>query len=139
MLYADLKTGIKLRCLTDKGCTKEDEIVEIYETEHGEYAYECPEGRHIIDFFNETDDHGRLLDYEVASGDVPILSQLIEALIIFKKYAGSDWVVYCTHEEMRVYIDTDKVSDFDKRLLGNLGFSADGDEEYFYSFEHGSC
>lgn len=66
------------------------------------------------------------------------LTELIEALTIFRKYGDPDYPTHCEHDEMTIVgIEPEDVSDEDKAQLERLGFFV-GDE-YFMSFKFGSA
>jgi len=69
------------------------------------------------------------------------MEDLIKALEIFKKYLKNpnDKIINCTHDEMGVCLDPDLVSIEDKKILETLGFLAEENEGYFFSYRYGSC
>lgn len=68
------------------------------------------------------------------------MEDLIRALQIFLKYANPKWPTHCEHDQLSIMgIDPSAVSDEDKAELERLGFEADEDEGYFYSFRFGSA
>jgi hypothetical protein len=70
------------------------------------------------------------------------MKDLIEALIIFAKYASDDHnPTNCEHDEFLVYagITKDMVSPEDKKRLGELDFFWSDDLDCWKSFRFGSC
>jgi hypothetical protein len=67
------------------------------------------------------------------------LSNLIEALNIFKKYGDPSHPTHCEHDELTICIDPSLVSKEDIERLDELGFFVDKDEECFKSFRYGSA
>ena len=69
-----------------------------------------------------------------------MLSELIEALNIFRKYGNPQYPTHCEHDVMQVCIDPADVSDEDKDKLNELGFFPDTEEgDCFRSFKFGSA
>lgn len=68
------------------------------------------------------------------------ISELIEALDIFKSYGDKLWPTHCEHDVLLVTVDPEVVSDKDKARLDALGFFV-GEEypECFTSFRFGSA
>ncbi len=66
---------------------------------------------------------------------------LIEALTIFHEYSKDSVAsTHCTHDELRVMIDPERVSDEDKARLKDLSFEPDDDiGECFLSYRFGSA
>lgn len=67
------------------------------------------------------------------------MKDLIEALTIFLKYGNPAYPTSCDHDILRVYINPEKVSQEDKKLLETLGFEVEEENDCFYSFRYGSC
>jgi len=67
------------------------------------------------------------------------MKDLIEALNIFLKYGNPSYPTHCEHDVMTVNINPELVSEDDKKILDDLGFFADEDEEDFKSYKFGSC
>lgn len=62
--------------------------------------------------------------------------ELIEAFEIFSKYTDEDYLLEAQHDEIRVSVNPEKVSEEDKERLEDLGFH-DGSHHYvpdFYYF-----
>lgn len=66
------------------------------------------------------------------------LSDLIEALTIFRKYGNPDYPTHCEHDVLMVCVDPAEVSREDLERLDDLGF-IEGEEEDFISFRFGSA
>lgn len=64
---------------------------------------------------------------------------LVEAFTIFAKYTKDSYITHCEHDVMYVNVLSEKVSEEDKKILAELGFSPTSDGEFFQSFRHGSC
>lgn len=67
------------------------------------------------------------------------MKDLIEALTIFLKYGDPKYPTNCSHDELYVDIEPDKVSEEDKKRLDELGFFPNDDNDGFISFRFGSC
>lgn len=67
------------------------------------------------------------------------MEDLIKALQIFLKYGNPAYPTGCEHDELRVYINPNEVSEEDKLSLEELGFSVDEDIGCFLSFKYGSA
>ena len=68
------------------------------------------------------------------------MENLIKALQIFMKYGNPDYPTRCEHDELFICgIDPETVSDEDKKLLEDLGFFVDDEQECFKSFRYGSA
>ena len=67
------------------------------------------------------------------------MANLIKALQIFLKYGNPRWPTNCDHDLLYVDIDSNKVSDEDKKELEVLGFFPSNEDDGFESFEFGSC
>lgn len=67
------------------------------------------------------------------------MDDLIEALVIFRKYTDERWPTHCEHDVMYVCVDPDAVSDADKAKLDELSFIPSDDEECFASYRFGSA
>ncbi len=71
------------------------------------------------------------------------MRDLIEALTIFLKYTDPEKPnvsdTNCEHDQLIVCIDPARVTSEDLARLDELGFSANEDDENFYSYRHGSC
>ena len=65
------------------------------------------------------------------------MNDLIKALQIFAKYTNDDKPTHCEHDEFRVYVAPDNVSQEDLVELDQLSFFPD-DSECFLSFRFGS-
>jgi hypothetical protein len=50
------------------------------------------------------------------------MDDLIKALTIFKKYTDSACPTHCEHDELRVMVSPDKVTEEDIKLLEELSF-----------------
>lgn len=66
------------------------------------------------------------------------MDDLIAALTIFRKYSDTKHPTHCEHDELRVEVDPDVVSDEDKRALEALSFTPTR-ENNFRSYRFGSC
>lgn len=73
------------------------------------------------------------------------MDDLIEALIILRKYGNPIRPTHCEHDELAVCINPNIVSEEDKKRLGELGFypyhyddDDDDDTPYFISYRFGS-
>jgi hypothetical protein len=64
---------------------------------------------------------------------------IIRACQIFKQYSNPDYPTHCEHDELMVFVDPSVVSKEDIDELEGLGFSANREEEYFFSYRFGSC
>lgn len=68
------------------------------------------------------------------------LTNLIEALEIFKKYGDPEWPTHCSHDLLTICgISPEDVSQADKDRLDELGFFVDEDQESFGSYRYGSA
>lgn len=68
------------------------------------------------------------------------MDDLIEALMIFKKYANSRNPCVCEHEQLYIVdINPESVSQEDIDRLDVLGFFVDPDTKQFTSFRFGSA
>lgn len=67
------------------------------------------------------------------------MEDLIKALQIFLKYGNPNYPTNCSHDELYVNIDPEKVSEEDLKTLDKLGFFPSEDEYGFSSFKFGSC
>lgn len=67
------------------------------------------------------------------------MKDLIEALTIFLKYGNPKYPTNCSHDELYVDINPDKVSEEDKKRLDELGFFVNEELEGFSSYKFGSC
>lgn len=67
------------------------------------------------------------------------MDELIKALTIFRKYGNPKNPTHCEHDIMFVSIDAKLVSDEDKAVLDELGFSEDSQYGNFYSYRFGSA
>lgn len=70
------------------------------------------------------------------------MSDLIKALTILLKYGDPYAPTHCEHDILTICgIDPDKVSDYDKAALDDLGFfvSTEYGEQQFRSFRYGSA
>lgn len=67
------------------------------------------------------------------------MKNLIEALTIFSKYSNAKRPTSCDHDTLYVNIDPKGINSEDITKLENLGFLADFNNRYFYSFVFGSC
>lgn len=67
------------------------------------------------------------------------MEDLIKALQIFLKYGNPSHPTNCSHDELFVDIDPEKVSDEDKDKLDKLGFSPAEEYDGFSSCKFGSC
>ena len=66
------------------------------------------------------------------------MEDLIKALQIFLKYGNPDYPTSCSHDELFVKIESEKVSEEDLKTLEELGFYPSDDGYGFYSFRFGS-
>ena len=66
------------------------------------------------------------------------LDTLIEALQIFRKYGNPTCPTHCEHDELRVMIEYDDVSEEDRKRLDELHFSKD-EFGMFVSYWYGSA
>ena len=66
------------------------------------------------------------------------MEDLIKALQIFLKYGNPDYPTCCSHDELFVEIESEKVSEEDLKTLEELGFYPSEDGCGFYSFRFGS-
>jgi hypothetical protein len=67
------------------------------------------------------------------------MSDLIAALTIFLKYQNDQYPTHCEHDMFSVTVNPHDVSNEDIDELDKLSFTADFDDEYFFSFRFGSC
>lgn len=68
------------------------------------------------------------------------MDELIQALMIFRKYGNPDRPTHCEHDTMYISIDPADVSEQDLAELDRLGFSPDSDnDEVFSSYRFGSA
>ena len=71
------------------------------------------------------------------------MDDLIEALIIFRKYLSNTnrlCPLHCEHDELTVCdVHASDVSMADGQRLSELGFFADDDDDCFKSYRFGSC
>lgn len=67
------------------------------------------------------------------------IRELIEALEIFEKYIGDDYPTNCSHDQLYVDCDPEKVSEADIIKLDKLGFFVDQELDGFSSYKYGSC
>jgi hypothetical protein len=68
------------------------------------------------------------------------MKDLIEALTILLKYGNPYCPTGCEHDELRVYINPDSVSDEDLDKLRSLGVYPDDEvDECFKSYRFGSA
>lgn len=68
------------------------------------------------------------------------MRDLIEALVLLLKYAPNmENPTCCSHDELRVMIDPELVSEDDCNRLEALGFEANFVDECFVSFRFGNC
>lgn len=67
------------------------------------------------------------------------MTQLIEALQIFLKYADEDYPTGCEHDVLYVYVDPDVVTQEDVEKLEELGFSPAQFGGAFESTKYGSA
>jgi hypothetical protein len=65
------------------------------------------------------------------------MDDLIQALLIFRKYGNPEHPTHCEHDEMFVAIDPKFVSEEDKKALEKLSFKAV--DSAFSSYRFGSC
>jgi hypothetical protein len=65
------------------------------------------------------------------------MDDLIQALLIFRKYGNPEHPTHCEHDEMFVAIDPKVVSKEDKAVLKKLSFTPE--ESAFSSYRFGSC
>jgi hypothetical protein len=67
------------------------------------------------------------------------LDNLIRALTIFKQYGNISYPTGCSHDELRVYVPPENVSEADIIVLDRLGFFVDEEHDCFLSFRYGSA
>lgn len=68
------------------------------------------------------------------------MSDLIEALQIFVKYANPRNPTHCEHDVLWIMdVDPDNVTPEDKKRLDELGFFINEDESCFQSHRYGSA
>lgn len=67
------------------------------------------------------------------------MTELIEALNIFIKYGNPTYPTHCEHDELYVHINSELVSEYDKKRLAELGFFPSGENKGFTSYKFGSC
>jgi len=67
------------------------------------------------------------------------MDDLIEALLIFRKYGNPEWPTHCEHDVMHVSIDPHDVSEEDIDRLDELGFFEDDEFDCFKSYKFGSA
>jgi len=67
------------------------------------------------------------------------MSDLIEALKIFRRYGNPEWPTHCEHDVMMINIDYTIISDKDKEKLNHLGFIEDVENNKFKSYKFGSA
>jgi hypothetical protein len=67
------------------------------------------------------------------------MSDLIEALTIFRKYADPDSPTNCSHDVLWVGVSPELVSAEDRQRLDALGFFPSEENLGFMSFRFGSC
>jgi len=67
------------------------------------------------------------------------MEDLIKALQIFLKYGNSYAPTNCSHDELYVDIEPEKVSDEDIAKLDKLGFFVNEEYNGFSSYRFGSC
>ena len=66
------------------------------------------------------------------------MSDLIEALTIFRKYADPHYPFVCEHDLLYVH-GIGRMSDEDEKRVGELGFHWDEDIECWASYRFGSA
>ena len=66
------------------------------------------------------------------------MEDLIKALQIFLKYGNKNYPTFCEHDTLYVDVDPSVVSDEDKKVLDELGFFVDDENDCFASFKYGS-
>ena len=66
-----------------------------------------------------------------------LMDDLIQALLIFRKYGNPKNPTHCEHDQLFVAIDPTLVSEEDKAMLKKLSFTPEDDA--FYSYRFGSC
>jgi hypothetical protein len=71
-------------------------------------------------------------------GTMAGIGEIIEAMLIFKKYDPPDYPTGCAHDVLYVFVDPLEVSERDKERLDDLGFFVDSDGDCFASFRYGS-
>lgn len=68
------------------------------------------------------------------------MKDLIFALQLLQRYGNPSSPTHCEHDELRVMIDPEDVSDEDKKMLAILGFVPDDDiGGCFISHKYGSA
>lgn len=68
------------------------------------------------------------------------MEDLIKALQIFLKYRNERWPTHCEHDIMMIArVTEEEVSDEDKNLLSDLGFSWNDEYDCWTSFRYGSA
>lgn len=67
------------------------------------------------------------------------MDDLIAALIILRKYGNPSSPTHCEHDILYVNVPYKDVSKEDRRLLKELGFKKNPDDDGFMSFRFGSA
>lgn len=68
------------------------------------------------------------------------MKELIEALQIIAKYCNAEHPTHCEHDVLYFpSVDYDKISDEDKKRLGELSFFKNADFDGIMSYRFGSC
>lgn len=67
------------------------------------------------------------------------MKELVEAFTIFSLYSDNKYPTHCEHDVMQVMVNPAIVSKENLKRLEEIGFSADEEEEHFYSYKFGSC
>lgn len=68
------------------------------------------------------------------------MDDLIEALMIFKKYKNVKWPTNCSHDVLAIMeVTKEEVSTEDVKRLDELGFIYGDDEDCWISFRFGSA
>lgn len=66
------------------------------------------------------------------------IQELLEAVQIFAKYDDGQYPINAAHDEIRFYVDPEKVTEADVITLSELGFDVDDEYDCFHSFKYGS-
>lgn len=67
------------------------------------------------------------------------MQDLIDALIIFRKYGNPQFPTHCEHDVLTICVDPAVVSEEDKVGLDKLGFIVDASSDAFISYRFGSA
>jgi len=67
------------------------------------------------------------------------MDELIEALLIFRKYGNPGCPTHCEHDTLWLCMSPDGMSEEDIEKLDTLGFHVDEDDDCFKSYRFGSA